>query len=314
MATNRTVEKERDQVSKQFYWDQALAPPRIAFPGFPAPRPLEEYLFDLQGFVLLKAALSSEEVGACNAVVDEIPKSLGRGQWWGHVQREDHPEHRGRSYQQIYEAGAAFEQFIDHRSWINYVSRFVGGQDTFDYHHGPLFIDENFVTCRGPGDAIPIHGGGHDRCKKMSFGYHNGRFYCGQVNVLIALTKAGPGDGETMLIPGSHKSNVVHPAFLDQGQDRWVRGGSLEGIAGAVSIFMEAGDAIVFVDCCCHGSARRTAEGERRFAVFRYGSSWNRTRWGYSPSDELLGRLSPYAAAIVRTTDGSVRAAQGASS
>ena len=41
----------------------------------------------------------------------------------------------------------------------------------FDYHHGPIFIDENFVTCRGPGDAIPIHGGGHDHCKKMSYGY-----------------------------------------------------------------------------------------------------------------------------------------------
>ncbi len=187
----------------------------------------------------------------------------------------------------------------------------MGGQGTFDYHHGPLFIDENFVTCRGPGDAIPIHGGGHDHCKKMSFGYHNGRFYCGQINVLVALTKTGPGDGETMLIPGSHKSNIPHPALLEQGQSRWVTGGSVDGTVGAISVFMEAGDAIVFVDCCCHGSAKRTEPGERRFTVYRYGSAWNRTRWGYTPSDELLSRLSPYAAGIVRTTDGSTRRPDG---
>lgn len=296
------------------YWDQAIGPPEIAFPGYPVPSPLEEYLFDLRGFLLLKGALNREEVAACNAVVDSIPEPLERSEWWGYVQREDHPEHRGRSYQQIYEAGPAFERLIDHPSWINYVLRFVGGQGTFDYHHGPLFIDENFVTCRGPGDAIPIHGGGHEHCKKTSYLYANGRFYCGQVNVLVALTEAGPGDGETMLIPGSHKANIVHPALLEQGLERWVTGGSLDDIPGAVSVFMEAGDAIMFVDCCCHGSAKRTTEGERRFTVFRYGSSWNRTRWGYTPSDELLSRLNPYAASIVRTTDGSVRAPQATGS
>ena len=125
--------------------------------------------------------------------------------------------------------------------------------------------------------------------------------------MLVALTETGPGDGETMLIPGSHKSNIVHPALLEQGQGRWVTGGSLDDTPGAISVFMGAGDAIVFVDCCCHGSAKRTTEGERRFTVFRYGSSWNRTRWGYTPSDQLLRRLSPYAAAIIRTTDGTVR-------
>ena len=237
-----------------------------------------------------------------------IPLFLERGEWYGGVQREDHPEHRGRSYQQIYEAGLAFERLIDHPSYLNYVLRFVGGQDTFDYQHGPLFIDENFVTCRGPGDAIPIHSGGHTRTKRQLFEYHNGRFQCGQVNVLIALTATNEGDGETMLIPGSHKSNLVHPAFLRDGEQRWVSGGSLEGVEGGISVYMDAGDALIFVDSCCHGSGRRTNSGERRFSVFRYGSSWNRTRFGYAPSDELLARLSPYAAGLIRTTDGSRRA------
>ena len=30
--------------------------------------------------------------------------------------------------------------------------------------------------------------------------------------MLLALTDIGPGDGGTMVIPGSHKSNLIHPS------------------------------------------------------------------------------------------------------
>ena len=56
--------------------------------------------------------------------------------------------------QQIYEAGEPFENLIDHPSWIEHVKHFVGGEGTFDYNHGPLFIDEKFANIRGPGESI----------------------------------------------------------------------------------------------------------------------------------------------------------------
>jgi hypothetical protein len=294
---------------ERVYWDHHIRPPKVAFPDLPVPSDVEEYLFDLQGFVLLRGALSADEVAACNACVDRIPRSLQRNEWFGYVQREDHPEHRGISLQQIYEAGAPFERLIDHPSYINYVLRFVGGQDAFDYHHGPLFIDENFFSIRGPGEAIPLHAGGHDRCKRMQYRYHNGRFQCGQINVLIAHTDIGPGDGATMVIPGSHKSNLIHPAFLRKTRNEWGEGegGSALGIEGAIEVHMAAGDALIFVDACCHGSARRVNPGERRISVYRYGSSWNRTRWGYEPSAALLARLNPFARQLVSTGSQQVR-------
>jgi hypothetical protein len=58
---------------------------------------------------------------------------------------------------------------------------------------------------------------------------------------------------------------------------------------------MQAGDAIIFVDALCHGSATRVNMGERRHSVYRYGSSWNRTRFGYHASPDLLERLGPLA-------------------
>ena len=68
---------------------------------------------------------------------------------------------------------------------------------------------------------------------------------------------------------------------------------------GAVEVDLKAGDAILFVDATCHGSAKRVNAGERAISVFRYGASWGNSRWGYRASGELKQRLSPLAAKIV---------------
>lgn len=195
------------------YHDHGARPPLINHPQAAVPTDLEEHLFDLNGYILLPGLLSPEEVADGNARIDALPE-LARGGWHGWVQREDHPEHRGVSYQQVYELGGVFERMIDHRRYLNYVLRFLRGHETFEHYHGPAFIDENFVTVRGPGDAIPVHSGEHEFCRRTAYGYAAGRFMCGQGNVLTAFTDIGPGDGATMVIPGSHNSNIVHPSFL----------------------------------------------------------------------------------------------------
>jgi hypothetical protein len=284
------------------FHDHHITPLEVAHGDARVPTDLEEYLFDLNGFLILRGVLSHAEVAAANALIDQIPRSLPRGGWHGWVQRENHPEHRGISYQQVYELGGVFERMIDHPAYLNYVLRFIGGQGTYDGWHGPAFIDENFLTVRDPGEAIPLHSGGHEGCKRTAYHYHNGRFQCGQVNVLTAFTDVGPGDGATMVIPGSHKSNIVHPAFMqtDRVKDWSEDGGaSSDGVAGAVEVYMEAGDAIIFVDATCHGSAKRVNPGERRHSVYRYGSAWNRSRFGYHASPELLERLNPRARKLV---------------
>ena len=173
----------------------------------------------------------------------------------------------------------------------------VGGEGTFDYAHGPLFIDENFANFRQPGEAIGLHSGGYPPIMRNQFRYHSGRYMCGQINILVALTDIGPGDGGTMLIPGSHKSNFTHPD-LDRHRMR-PEGATVEGITGAVECHMAKGDALLFVDGLSHGSARRKNEGIRRIFVYRYGPSWGNFRHGYHPSDELLARLTPERRQIV---------------
>ena len=258
------------------------------------PTDLDEYLFDLRGYVVLEGALDPDLVDQLNEAVDP---AIGQdpGTWYRNAHRTGGDgETDLADVQQVYEL-PPWEQLIAHPSWIAYVKRFVGNQDDFDAHHGPVYIDENFVRSVPTGNGTPIHSGGHKRTKRTQYRYHNHDFHCGQVNVLVALTDVGPGDGATMAVPGSHKQNLEPPFFDD------VRGDTLEDVPGAEEIHLDAGDALLFVDCLMHGSATRTTPGHRRFAVFRYGPSWGVSRHGYAPSDALLERLSDEERAIVKT-------------
>jgi hypothetical protein len=259
------------------------------------PSDLDDYLFDLRGFVVLEDALSEATVSACNDAVDGV-LPLEPGEWHGGVQRRPGTGVIGDSVQlqQIYEL-LPFETLIDHPAWIEYVERFVGNQDDFDTNHGPVYIDENFYQITPRGEGTDIHSGGHTRTKRTQFRYHDGSFHCGQVNVLVAFDDIGPGDGATMAVPGSHKQNF-EPPFLSE-----AAGNTLEDVPGAEEIHLDAGDALLFVDSVMHGSATRTNPGERRFAVFRYGPSWGVSRRGYEPTDDLLDRVTEEQAEIVKT-------------
>ena len=263
-----------------------------ATPAAPGLTEMERYLFDLNGFVVLRGALSAEEVADCNAVLDTMQDSAP-GQWHGHVHGHNFTgSHEGLNLQQIYEGGPAFERLIDHTSWFGKIVELIGtDQNTFDGLHGPAFIDENFASIRGPGQAIGLHSGGDARVTRCQYRYHDGRFHCGQVNILMGLNDIGPGDGATMVIPGSHKSNIRHPEF-GQAQMKDDEGTSVDGITGAVEVHLNAGDAIMFVDATMHGSATRRNPGQRRIAVYRYGPSWGFFRHAYRPSTGLLSRLT----------------------
>jgi len=258
---------------------------------------LDAYLFDLRGYLVLKNAIAPGHLRELNATLDRF-EAEGDIPWHGWVHTHSYGGKEGINFQQIYEAGEPFERLIDHPAWIEKVSAFVGGLGTFDLQHGPMFIDENFANLRGPGEAIGMHSGGHAGTKRTQFRFRNGRFHCGQVNILMALTDIGPGDGATMVIPGSHKANLIHPQFEAQKMKTGVVA-SLDGVEAAVEVHLQAGDALLFVDAISHGSARRVNEGQRRIVVYRYGPSWGFFRHPYRPSPELLERLSPERRAIV---------------
>ena len=258
---------------------------------------IDKYLFDLNGFIVIQNSLNKSEVKACNKIIDKL-KILKNLQWEGFVHGHNYGGKEGLNLQQIYEAGKPFENLIDHPSWINHMLEFVGGEGTFDHQHGPLFIDENFANVRGAGDAIGIHSGNHEGTQRGHYRYENGKMHSGQVNVLVALTDIDKGDGGTVVIPASHKSNFKHPEF---DQNKMLKGkvSHAEFMTGAKEVYLKQGDALLFVDSLCHGSAKRTNKGERRVVIYRYGPSWGFFRNPYRPSKQLLKNLNKFQRQIV---------------
>jgi ectoine hydroxylase-related dioxygenase (phytanoyl-CoA dioxygenase family) len=145
-----------------------------------------------------------------------------------------------------------------------------------------------------------MHSCGANMNKRCQFRYHDGRFHNGQVNVLIAHTDIGPGDGATMVVPASHKANFHHPDLV--GSD-WTKPKAQDGVEGAIEVHLKAGDAAIFVDQIMHGAAPRVNPGQRRISVYRYGPSWGTFRHGYRVSPELLERLTPARRKIVQPMD-----------
>jgi hypothetical protein len=253
---------------------------------------LERYMFDLNGYIILRGAIPPAVLAELNTSLDGM-RDLEPGGWRGHVHGHFfETATEGLNLQQIYEAGPAWEYLIDNPAWIDHMKCFVGGEGSFDCAHGPLFIDENFASIRGPGEAIGLHSGAVPWTKRGQFYVQGEKFSCGQVNALMALNDIGLGDGATMVIPASHKSNFKHPHFgshvMAAGEAR-----SVDDVEGAIEVHLNAGDVLIFVDAICHGSARRVNDGERRIAVYRYGPSWGFFRHPYRPSQALMERLTP---------------------
>lgn len=248
---------------------------------------MQDYLFDLNGFVVLKNALETDHLRRLNEALDAFPE-LEYGEWHGNVQRLDNNGTAGLELQNIVEGGAAFEELVDHPAWIDHVHRYCGEYE--DFYDG-LFIDECFATVRRSGGFFPLHSGGHDAPVRTQYRYFNGAFRCGQVNALMALTDINEGDGGTCVVPGSHKSNFPHPLFATPFRER--AKAKSEHVECGIEVTMKAGDVLLFVDCLAHGATSRLNPGERRVVIYRYGPRWANTRYGFQYSGELLDRLTP---------------------
>jgi hypothetical protein len=243
------------------------------------PSELDDFLFDLRGYLVLKNAVDQKLMTELDRAFDEFP-NVADGEWLGNAQRRggDKGEY---ALHNCVEAGKPFEVLIDHPSWIEYVRRYASGTDDF---MAGLFIDECFASRRWTGGYAPIHSGGYQSPTRTVYAYRDGVFRCCQVNIILALTDIGPDDGPTMVVPGSHKSHFPYPG---------VSSDHMADIEEAKPVCLNKGDALLFTDSIMHGSDSRRAPGERRVTIYRYGPAWGATRYGYAYSDELLARLTP---------------------
>ncbi len=253
----------------------------------------QDYEFDLLGYRVLKGALPPEKVRAINQWVDEHPAG-DVGSWIGDVEVHTFQGADGVNYQNIIEGGSIFEELIDYPAWIDLVRRYICNDYSF------LSLNEAFLNLRPPGGYISIHSGGHVAAAPMLTRHHTGVWMVGQINILMALTDIGPGDGATVIVPGSHKSHMLHPAYLDSKHTTYRDDRAAGGEFLTQEVHLKAGDALMFTDGICHGAAARTNPGYRRVLIYRYSPHCIQPRFNYIPSEELLARLTPERRKIVQ--------------
>ena len=268
-----------------------------------------DYLFDLQGYLVLPGALAAADLAAMNRWVDdhwsyvqdppsrEGPRDqVQEGSWIGHVELHSYGPDDGVNFQNIVEGGAVFERLIDYPAWLPLVSRYVNSVNRLSIH-------ETLLNVRTRGGFLFIHSGGHVPLSYFTFRQHNtGAWMVGQINVMMALNDIGPGDGPTVLVPGSHKVSEVHPRLEVEGKPITSANHERQGAGDALGMremYLRAGDVLLFTDAVTHGSAERTNPGYRRTVLYRYSPRHIRTRFNYQLSPALRERLTPERRAIL---------------
>lgn len=221
----------------------------------------DKYLFDLQGFLVVKDFLSADEVARLNAALDAnwdkrndgaLPPYTSDGIEGGtdrlpqgmfnDMLTWDHPWCE------------PFRDFIAHPRLIPYLDTLLGRGWHMD------MAPHVFHSYKGTRGQV-LHGG-YPHFQGGHF-YHcsNGQMRNGMLVVEALLTDQPAGEGGFAAIPGSHKSNFLRPQSISElraNTDIVVNPGA------------KAGDLIIFTEALGHGSLPWMAGHERRVLLYRY--------------------------------------------
>lgn len=232
-----------------------------------------QYLYDLQGYLVIKDVLTKQQVTELNALVDENIPPITEN--W---------EKEAQLYK-IYRFGMAGGSYASGPGFLDW------GQPLLDLIDHPLIMD---VMRMQLGDAFRL-----DRVfgMRMRKGMPNGKLHSdygasepftyaqrgkyypqpgfqalhGFGVAILNLTDGGPDTGGLRLIPGSHNSHFRMPDQIreEKNTDMVI---CPEAPAGSMMFFSEA---------TTHGTAAWRADHERRSLLYKYCASqltWSRTR------------------------------------
>jgi hypothetical protein len=217
----------------------------------------EKFLFDLQGYLIVKQVLSAGEVAALKAIADQRCPAVNDRPAWGRV--------FGAS-----SWGPPYQALIDHPEIIPYLIELVGPKFRLDH-------DYCIFMSRGGRDQ-DLHGGATGSNPDHWYAYRDGVIRCGLTVVTFILTHANAGDGGFCCVPGSHKSNFI--TGLPQDVRNYQRRPHY-----VLQPPVEAGDAVIFTEALIHGTIPWTADHERLVLLYKYSpghSAWMRNYYDLS--------------------------------
>ena len=202
----------------------------------------EKFIFDLQGYIVVKNVLSQAEVDELNAIADQK------------MADQEEVSNGLKIPRRVSLWGKPFQNLFDHPNMIPYLSELLGPQFRADHDYG--------IFMRQGGRKGGLHGGDH-RAGTHYYKYRDGVMRNGLTVVVYFLAPAPPGSGGFCCVPGSHKSNFA----LNVPEE--VR--SFKCIPHYLANpSAETGDALIFTEATMHGTLPWTAENERRTLLYKF--------------------------------------------
>lgn len=252
----------------------------------------EKYLFDLNGYIVIEAALSAAEVARCNEAIDRhadrIAERTGDQSLSGNSTTLKGTTGRGDlggllGWEQPW--CEPFREMLCHPRVVPFLNSIVGPGYRLD-HNGGL------ISMRQGAEGHTLHGSsGPGFDPHQYYIFKNGQMHNGLTVAAWQLSDVNPGDGGLCLIPGSHKGNYACPLEIKQ----W------EAHRDMVRhISCKAGDVVIFTEAVTHGSLPWTAAHQRRTVLFRMSPGNLAYATGYNPwPQEMLTDLTPEQRAVL---------------
>jgi len=238
---------------------------------------MQQYLFDLQGYLVIHDVLGRAELAELNRLIDaqQLPSPQERIRF-GSAAGVHGADHGFLNW------GEPFCRLLDHEA-IMPILRFRLG-DCFR-------LDRLYGIRMHKGQTMGSMHADYGASARNSFAKPGERFhfatngiYEGFTVVAWNLADAGPTCGGFWCIPGSHKSNFKLPGQIFEAPEK----------APCVVIpEVPAGSVILFTEAVMHGTAPWTAEHERRTLLYKYCVSqmaWSRARVQPPPDVSLTPR------------------------
>jgi hypothetical protein len=202
----------------------------------------EKYFFDLVGYLIVRGAMSVEEVAECNRAIDEFADQTesdglsGGLLGWPEPYREP------------------FRRLLVHPVVVPRLNEISG--PGFRLDQGPLLVSSNQDV-----DEDRLLGGGEPFAPEMWYHQQNGIISCSGVTVAWQLTDVNAGDGGFGIVPGSHKATEPTPEGVN----------TMDDDMGVVrQLEMKAGDVLFFAETATHGTLPWSAAHEQRSVMYKY--------------------------------------------
>jgi ectoine hydroxylase-related dioxygenase (phytanoyl-CoA dioxygenase family) len=229
----------------------------------------EKYLYDIQGYLIVRNFLSPEEVDRLNAAFDANRDKMGED---GNSNTGDSQTLKG--HKRGFFSGMLtwdhpwcdpFRDLLVYPKLIPYLNTLHGRGWRMDHSPFALF-------CTKGAEGLILHGPGHNYFGLAAYHFKNGQIRTGMIVVQYQLADQNEGDGGFCCIPGSHKSNFPCPKDILE----WEANQDL-----VLNPAMKKGDMLIFDEATTHGTLPWRSDNERRALFYRYSPHYLHYAGGY---------------------------------